>query len=293
MPEAGKYLLICVGFSKEKQPFISLQKDAQIISFSPLNKALTLDFDLDERYCTGWRDLASGEQHPCPDQHIVDKKYEQCPACQNRTGFNPAFYHATSVSKQQEQRNLEPHFLYLAHFGKNVTKVGISYAGRGHSRLLEQGARTAIILETFPTAHIARQYEAQIAALPGIAETIQPRKKIELLGEAYDPTIGARELLNMQTSLEKTLGKEFAKNGPVHLDQHYFPTRTPKLSDGFDCTPLGKTSGIMIGALGSLFFFDQQETPLFLPMKKYVGYQLSLSYTLTPVELPARQISLF
>lgn len=262
-------------------------------SLAPIGQALTLDFHLDNRYCTGWYDLASGEQYPCPDRQVIDKKYEQCPACQNRTGFNPAFYHATSVSKQQEQRNLEPHFLYLAHFSKDIIKVGISHAKRGHSRLLEQGARTAIVLGTFPTAHIARQYEAQIAARPGIAETIQLRKKIELLGEPYDPAQGAAQLLNAQAALEEMLGTPFDRPNPIHLDSHYFPSATPKLSDGFDCTPIGKVSGKMVGALGSLFFFDQQDTPLFLPMKKYLGYPLTLTQTITPIDLPARQISLF
>ena len=293
MPEAGEYLLTSVGFSKERQPFLSLQKGTQFTYLTPLHQTLALHFDLESRYCNGWRDLKTSEQYPCPDQHIVDKKYEQCPACQNRTGFNPAFYHATTVSKQQEERNLEPHFLYLAHFGKNITKVGISHAARDHSRLLEQGARTAIILETFPTAHIARQYEAQIATLPGVAETIQLRKKIELLNESYDFETGASELLATKLSIEEILGKHFASSKPIHLDSYYFPKAVPKLSESFDCTPLNRTSGTMIGALGSLFFFDQQDTPVFLPMKKYIGYKLYLSYELEPIILPARQISLF
>src|SRR5690349_6321107 len=98
--------------------------------------------------------MRSSKSYVCPDQVMIDKKFDVCPTCQQRTGFNPAFYHASSVSSQQEERNLEPHLLYLAHFGKGIVKVGISHAARNRSRLLEQGARSAIVLDIFPTAHI-------------------------------------------------------------------------------------------------------------------------------------------
>src|SRR5690606_9718124 len=136
-----------------------------------------LSLDPTKRYCVGWHDLATGESHPCPENAATDKKYETCPACQRRTGFNPAFYHADKVSVKQEARNAEPHHLYLAYMGENYIKVGISWGKRGIKRLLDQGARAGLILETFPTALIARQYEAKIARIDGIHETTSTRIK--------------------------------------------------------------------------------------------------------------------
>lgn len=181
MPKEGVYLLVSAGFARDETPYLLLQKNGELQYYSPLDKELALSFATQQRFCTGWHNLEDGSNHPCPDTSKVDDKYDQCAACQQRTGFNPAFYNATSVSPQQEKRNAEPHILYLAHFGGTTTKVGISYANRGRARLLEQGARSALILETFPTAHIARNYEARIAALPGIAETLQLRKKNRLI----------------------------------------------------------------------------------------------------------------
>lgn len=293
MPEEGSYLLVDVGFSKEKQPYATFLKDDAFVTLFPLGQTMTLTFDTAQHFCSGWRDIATGERFPCPDRHIVDPKYEQCPACQNRTGFNPAFYHATSISKQQEERNLKPHFLYLAHFGKGIVKVGISFAARGHGRLLEQGARAALILDTFPSAHIARQYEAEIARLPGIVETLQLRKKTDLAAIPYDTHHASRELLGVKEIIEKTLGKTFVSSEILTFDQHFFPSNTPDLSNSFDCTAYNLVSGTSIGALGSLFFFHQQDTPLFLPLKKYIGYQVALSYSERQIELPARQTSLF
>ena len=292
MPEAGGYLLVHVGFSPDEKPIISLQKAGDIINFVPSSKTLTLKFDMSARFCAGWYDLRTKESHICPEGAAVGEKYEQCPACQKRTGFNPAFYHATSVSEQQEERNREPHFLYLAHFGESIVKIGISHAARGNSRLLEQGARSALILETFPTAHIARQYEAKIAALSNIVETVQLRKKIAALTQNYDAQEAKNELARMRGIIEKTLGVTFEQNHTLSLDALFFPGGLPDLSEAHDCSDNHLISGKVIGMLGSLLFCEQR-APLFLPLKKHVGYHVELSYDETEIMLPAKQTSLF
>ena len=293
MPEAGTYLLTHVGFSKSEEPTLLLRKDDKLISFQPLGNTLTLSFDKSQRYCTGWYDMRKSESYPCPDNTIIGEKYEQCPTCQQRTGFNPAFYHATSVSTQQEERNLEPHFLYLAHFADGLVKVGISHAARGRARLLEQGARSALVLETFPTAHIARQYEAEIAALPNIAETLLLRKKISALSSTYTIEQAVQELDSVRQKIETTLGKTFSQNDLHHLDTLFFPSTQPDFTDAYETSHLDMISGKATGMLGCLLFCVQQDTPVFLPLKKYTGYPVMLSDSETPISLPVRQISLF
>ncbi len=292
MPLAGTYLLSNVGFSSDQRPLLRLQLGDEFISLDPLDKTLTLSFDTTQRYCIGWGDLETGEVFVCPDNSFVESKYEQCPGCQRRTGFNPAFYHATSVSEKQQARNQQPHILYLAHFGPGITKVGISHAARGNRRLLEQGARSAIILDTFPTALIARQYEAKIAAQPDIAETIQLRKKVAAL-TSYDPSTGIDELQKTKQTIEAVLSAQFSGDQVLTFDDHYFPAGLPDLTDGYDTTEHAMISGQAVGMLGSLLFCKQQDTPLFLPLKKFIGYKMTLSYDETVVNLPARQISLF
>jgi len=293
MPEAGKYLLVNTSFSLDEKPVITLERRGIFYDFDPLQKTVTLEFDMATRFCVGWRDLASGERHTCPDQQMVDEKYEQCQACQDRTGFNPAFYHALTVSKQQEIRNQEPHFLYLAYFAPGVIKVGISYARRGYSRLLEQGARSALILDTFPTALIARQYEARIAASPDIQETIQLKKKLSLLNVPHDPIHAKRELLSKKQELERMLQVSFATKEILDLEPRYFPQRKPNFASAYDCTLNHMVTGRTLGMVGSVLFTTYEDTVLYFAVKKHVGYKVSLSYTITPMSLPARQTSLF
>lgn len=293
MPEAGTYILTNVGFSKNEKPLLLLQKDGVFTNLEPINKTLTLAFDTSQRYCIGWHDITNGESHACPDANLIDVKYEQCPACQKRTGFNPAFYHTTAVSSQQEARNLEPHILYLAYFGNDIMKVGISHAARGNSRLLEQGARSALILDTFPTAHIARQYEAKIAALTGIAETVLIRKKIEALSSPYRQIEAGVNLQNTLSRIEAEIKTSFSDTDILHLDTKFFPSGTPALDSAYEPTSHNLISGKVSGMLGSLLFCEQQDTQLFLPLKKYTGYRVTLSDTETHIDLPAQQISLF
>lgn len=259
----------------------------------PFDESCTMTFDTSQRYCVGWRDMVTGDRFVCPDEQMVQSKYEQCATCQKRTGFNPAFYHATTVSAQQEARNLEPHILYLAHFGPGVIKVGISHAKRGHSRLLEQGARSALVLDELPSAHIARQYEAQIAELPGIAESIQVRKKMNLITSAYDEAAAHQELTAIAQTIEAMLGITFNSQEILTFNQVYFPNGMPQLSNAYSMADRHMISGKCVGALGSLLFFQQQDSVLYIPLKKYTGYHLSIDNTITPIDTPAHQTSLF
>lgn len=293
MPDAGTYLLTNVGFSLADTPVLTLQQNNSFLPFEPLGSTLALRFDTSERHCVGWRDITQGSLNVCPDNQVLDAKYEQCAACQQRTGFNPAFYNANSVSTQQEARNQEPHILYLARFGKGVIKVGISYAQRGISRLLEQGARDAVILDTFPTAHIARQYEARIAAMPDILETLQLRKKLSLLETVYAHADGERELRETKQRIEELLKVRFSGNEILNLDPLFFPSGTPDLSDGFCASDQKLVSGKVIGSLGTVLFCDYEGTPVYLPLKKFVGYTVELLHEQLPINLPPRQASLF
>ncbi len=156
------FLLAYASFNADSQPFIDCQIDGEIKRRELFGQDLSLEFDFLTKYCTGWVDFENHCSQVCPDSATVDGKYENCLKCRDRTGFNPAFYNADSVSAQQEKINQNPHFVYLAYFAPGVIKVGISQEKRGIRRLLEQGARLALKLETFSSALIARQYEAKI-----------------------------------------------------------------------------------------------------------------------------------
>jgi hypothetical protein len=293
MSESGEYLLTNTGFSHDERPVLILQKDDAFETFYPLGETFTLHFDMSQRHCIGWRDITAGKRWPCPDHNTLDARYEQCSACQQRTGFNPAFYHATEVSEQQAARNNEPHILYLAYFGEGIIKVGISHAKRGNSRLLEQGARSAMILDEFPTALVARQYEEKIAALSGIAETIQLNKKITALSGTYDEATATHALLTSKARIESSLHTTFTNDQVLSFNSRYLLDPSLALTDTHDFTGVHSVAGQVRGMIGSVLISRHQDEYLLFALKKHIGYKFHLLTGEETLPLPARQISLF
>lgn len=293
-PRAGTYHFIHAGFSRQHVPQLTLHqpKAAEFESLQPCGHSLTLRFNTSERRCTGWHNLATAKSYACPDQATLPAQYTTCRRCQHKTGFNPAFYHANSVSPQQQARNAEPHNLYLAHFAPGVIKVGITWAQRGLNRLLDQGARSAIVLATYPTADAARQQEATIASLPGIAETLQSKLKHNWLLKPYNAEAAAAELQQaaLRISTETTTAPQ--NNNVIHLDNHFLGEHKLRpqslvLLDG------PAISGRCLGAIGSLLVMEQDGLQFGLNLNKYVGYLVELSLDETANQHAPQQVSLF
>jgi hypothetical protein len=260
-------------------------------SIAVRNKDITLTVNTTQRYCIGWHDLASGVDHLCPTNATTDAKHFTCYACREKTGFNPAFYHAKSVSSQQEQRNLEPHFLYLAHFGDGYIKVGISWAKRDIRRLLDQGARSTLILNSFPSANIARQYESRVAARHDIHETTPPRIKLELLKRPFYPDKAVGELKKARQQLSQELQINFADNQVLFLDDYYFGDNKPDLTSIEQ--QFSTITGKCMGIIGSHLITRYKDRFLIMYLRDYIGYPVEISNSIRLVDLPLRQASLF
>lgn len=273
-------------------PYLRIMDDGGKFRRMQPQGEFTLSFDTSTKKCIGWYDLAAKQCHRCPGDRQLDDKYEQCPECQQKTGFNPAFYNTTNISQQQAELNQQPHILYLAYFSPEVIKVGISYAERKLARLLEQGARNAAILEVFPSANIARQYEAKIARLPGLCESVQLRKKATILAnERYDPTLAEQKLHQTIQRIAEQLGVKFDNSEFLDLSS-YMLTIEPKSDDLTEIVE-PKIAGRFAGLIGSMLIMQQNSRFIFLPIKKYIGYNMTISRTVEQLDLAPVQASLF
>ncbi len=261
-------------------------------NFSPVGKTVSLSFSMSERFCVGWHDISIGEDHPCPEQATTTAKFSMCIACQKRTGFNPAFYHADKVSPQQEARNAEPHLLYLAYMGTDYIKVGITWEKRGINRLLEQGARSGILLDTFPSALIARQYEEQIARLHNIHETTLTRVKLDLLNKPYSPDTATEDLLTTKQHIEQSLSVTFSGSEVLHFDEVYSSSKILNLQE---ITALSgpEISGTVEAFIGDILIARYENRRVALPLKQYIGYPVEISDGLRPLDLEPQQMMLF
>lgn len=286
------FLLSYVSFNSDNQPLLEWQVDSEVGRCNTLEQELSFEFDLSQRFCTGWVDFANRCSQACPEQATVETKYENCVKCRDRTGFNPAFYHATEVSEQQQQINQQPHYLYLAYFAPGVMKVGISQEVRGLRRLLEQGARLALKLETFSSALIARQYEAKIAALDGVLETVPASKKLELIKQEFDRTDGERKLSEKIAEIEGKLGVSFPK-AELIVCEDYFQTAGVDLTRVVLMKDEPQLVGRVLSVIGSIAITEYDGNLLAYNLKKYVGYRARKITGNVELELPSEQLTLF
>ena len=286
------FLLTYASFNADNQPFIDCQIGDEIKRWELFGQDLSLEFDFSTKYCTGWVDFENHSSQICPDSATVDGKYENCLKCRDRTGFNPAFYNADSVSAQQEKINQNPHFVYLAYFAPGVIKVGISQEERGIRRLLEQGARLALKLETFSSALIARQYEAKIARLDGIVETMPIHKKLELIKQPFDRADGEEKLQQKLLEIEQKIGVSFPKSELIPCED-YFQTNGIDLTRAVPMKDQNQLAGRVRSIIGPILITDYDGQLLAYNLKKFIGYQAQTIDGVISIEIPSTQLALF
>ena len=289
---SGEFLLSYASFDTENRPFLEWQVDGKTERDDVLGQELSLAFDFSAKYCTGWVDFDNHCSQVCPDSATVDGKYGNCLKCRNRTGFNPAFYNADSVSVQQEKINQQSHFVYLAYFAPGVIKVGISQEKRGIRRLFEQGARLALKLETFSSALITRQYEAKVASLSGIMETVAASKKLGLIRRTLDAVAAERALADTLMRIQQKLGLDFP-NRELITCEDYFHTNGRDLSSVIDMTGHKTMAGVVVSVIGPILITDYDGQLLAYNVKKFIGYQAQVVDGAIDIEIPSTQLALF
>jgi len=143
-----------------------------------------------EKYCIGRYDIDTFDAFPCAYKSAIQEKFQNCYKCYQTLQFNPAFYNSSPelISEKQKKYNLNPHNVYLAYFAENAIKVGTAHYQRTERRLLEQGARAAVILKRCQDAYEARELEEFIFTnYPHITEGVSSVQKKKYLKSIYNP----------------------------------------------------------------------------------------------------------
>ncbi len=245
------------------------------------------------RFCTGWFDFDTYTSHACDNEQelMSDSKFTDCPTCQEKTGFNPAFYNANSVSTQQAAYNATPHFVYMAYFAPDFIKVGISAEARGIERLLEQGARAACVLGRFKNADKARELEAFMCSQPNIYETMRASKKTELFAEtAYD-------FKSAHDTLQKRAETfDFHPEYYWDLTPYYFGSLAPHYSSIHipPDAPNNICAGHCIGLIGTTIVFEQDNEHFPINLKDWKSHAITFTpdKILTTYEATSQQMFL-
>lgn len=236
---------------------------------------------LPNRYCIGTYNLETLESAPCKGKCSIpaDSKINNCKSCYDTTGFNPAFYNATTISPQQKAYNATPHIVYLAYFSPTCIKVGIASQKRAPLRLLEQGALAAFIIKTFPDAYQARALEEKIShSGHGIVEGVTTATKIDMFcTQKYDPKIANETLQRYLKLLGLSPESSFIDLYPTYFyNNNYSFVHTDKSK-----AKSNEISGEAVGMLGDIVVIRKKDKffpiDVFYPisLKQFISYQIA------------------
>jgi len=243
------------------------------------SKIMTIE-NTEIRYCVGTYDLSTFATSPCKKNVELDKQHKgnHCDVCQFEIGFNPAFYNSKTISPQQARYNASPHVVYMAYFSPNHIKVGIASKRRHSIRMLEQGARAAIVLAEFSNAQQARQLEVQLCSNENILENLSSDIKYKLLTDKEYNFNSASEYLL------KAVNNYYNKipiGNVIDLQKYYFYGKSNQEKiRRIDIKKETSISGKLIGMIGDFVIFSQPDVSnnyLFaISVKKYVSHMVNI-----------------
>jgi hypothetical protein len=233
------------------------------------------------RFCVGRYDLATFETSACPDLASLDEdaKKIRCERCEYFCGFNPGFYRTTvdGMSPQQRAYSEQPHAVYLACFGRAAVKVGIGHERRLRTRLLEQGARAALLVAVMPDAYTARRVEERISAT-GVAEHLNGAAKRRLLNERFDRRAAFDELRQMHDAVTSAAPEVASTvNEPFDLSplQIAAPDLRLPILDLSETRPL-TISGRGLGVIGDTLLVEQNNAAFMMGLKPALSHVVAI-----------------
>lgn len=280
-----KFIFSGVNYSSRRGQFLLDSVDTHdrlIVQFSDSPVSLRR---MKARFCSGWYDLSCLTSYPCPTSSPLDNQGNSCEDCLNKTGFIP-FFHTipfVKLSPQQQLYNSSPHSVYLASFGPDLIKVGISSSARLHERWLDQGALYAREIFNCCDAATARNREAFVSSHTSTTEqisTILKARSMVRYGISYNPEPAFDRVIKL---LSDCISLSDKANLTVDLNTHYRPERIPfsKLIDISKESPL-EISGSVFSTIGSICIFENNGCYYLCDTNKFKSHIIHFDRTIRP-----------
>lgn len=236
------------------------------------------------RYCTGYTRLSGRrgrggvldawrERRRCPQGAEVSRG-TQCPSCAANDVVRPCLRcDGSSCLAHPELSRVcwsETYYVYLASFGGETVKAGVSNGRRVVKRWVEQGANAAMRV-LVGNGREARRYEGRVQEELGALNHVRSSKKTEIEGRS-----GMEGDLRILDSFSERVHGSFQEalhfhEGPQVLLPHY---RLPRLQ----VKPLSlrvreglKVSGEVLGAKGPILYIRVGDLPHTLNLRSLVG----------------------
>lgn len=180
------------------------------------------------RLCVGYRPPQQPEQLPCPDKAPATSG-AQCDGCIKRTAILACMRCTGERCSNPKRRQtcIQPknHAVYLASYAPRTLKVGVAMWERRLERVVEQGARAALIIGQ-ADGLAARRLEWQIGRF-GIPDRLTPRARLSAWSKPFELEQLHSEIEQMLADLHRRLASPWWLPEPEKLDLPEFPRFYP------------------------------------------------------------------
>jgi hypothetical protein len=243
-----------ISFRTEEEPKIYFWQNDEVAELELLDKKLDLKFS-DYILCTGHQTLDT--RHSCPHKF---KGRKQCGFCRNKD-ISKVYTRLdfTGYEELEEEYIHQDFSLYLASFGENIVKCGVTKSERVEKRLKEQGADYWVELMRFDNGERAYDTEIELQNRFDLKNFVRNDVKLRLLGKPRSKGLLERKLGQIRECSdysENLLECRIQENTFDEPDKY-------ELAYSID----GKISG----AKGNLLFFEKDGGVHVVPMHKAIG----------------------
>lgn len=252
----------------------------------PLGKRVSWTV-LGPKQCIGFNN-DRGRLERCPERSTVSKSVTRCGPCSAMDMYDICVWCNGSTCNAGEERRgsclSTDYVIYLAVFGENSLKVGVSSKRRVMTRWVEQGADYAAIIAETKGGLAARRLESSLGRSSNVTKSMRASSKaLQLLTRASVDE--AQEKVSSFVSSTRLLDE--SGMGPVHdLSGHYGldtldsePQQWYRRSDPIDGR---KILGDVVGMKGSLLVTKIDSVFTVHNLKQLLGFTIDSTQ---PVEV--------
>jgi hypothetical protein len=178
------------------------------------------------RRCVGYWHVLDRRRHCCPARRVLNGgRGGQCQDCERR---GSGFYARTGFLHEDNEHAValrnEPHVAYMALFGRDLVKIGVTAEWRKLNRVLEQGA-TAAVFFAAGDGEVMRRLEADLVRQAGLPDKVALKEKLRLLWDQPDVS-AAQAVLDrcLETSRSRCTQEQLAVFSAAPEFRYTFPS---------------------------------------------------------------------
>jgi hypothetical protein len=236
-------------------PTLTFREDGEIEQEKLSGKLIS--FFSPTRSCIGYR--REDGYSACANNAI---HMMQCPTCSARD-ISRAFTVGdfTGFPQLYEECKKQSYSLYLAGFGEDIIKCGITRKERLIDRWIEQGADFGCEITRFVGPDAVYAVEETVQNTFGFTNAVRNASKLSRL--TFDRNRARKHMENALAKVEQSGLFEKIAGEITDLSVHYPQTIAPSLS--------GSIEGAVLGAKGSILFYEKAGGHFSVNMKDKIG----------------------